>query len=487
MRRNSSGLAFHRLNRNLIIAHAAIAALAQPLAAYYADRPWQDVVVPCAVSTALVVLVCFSRTLRIGAIRKGLITVAMAYASAQLFLLNGGIFNTALDPGLLSFGTATLIAMDGTMSSLLIGLTLGWAFSLTGKLFFPNLYFGSAISDWSRVIAHMAWWGLAVISGYMLGRGIFGILTDLETSRNELEAAQANERLLQEHAAAVRASNANERAATATFEQWMRSAVSAVIATAETVCAEAASTREIAATAEHVSDGVAKLAQEASRSTEIVAAASFQLSASISHARGKIADAAAATEEAVERVRESDVALDALARSSQRIEAVVGLINNIAGQTNLLALNATIEAARAGDAGRGFAVVAAEVKRLASQTSQATSEVARLVAGIQTALATMIAANQSVEQSVSAANGFAVSVSIMMEEQNAATASIAETVNGMAQGTRETSSRTTEAASHAGRTARTAQAMLDGVALLNRDATALQEKVGGFVMQLRAV
>ena len=57
----------------------------------------------------------------------------------------------------------------------------------------------------------------------------------------------------------------------------------------------------------------------------------------------------------------------------------MSLITGIAEQTNLLALNATIEAARAGDAGKGFAVVASEVKTLATQTSQATSEISRQI------------------------------------------------------------------------------------------------------------
>ncbi|MES0984154.1 methyl-accepting chemotaxis protein, partial [Vibrio cholerae] len=68
-----------------------------------------------------------------------------------------------------------------------------------------------------------------------------------------------------------------------------------------------------------------------------------------------------------------------LSSQSQRITQIVTTINKIAEQTNLLALNAAIEAARAGEYGRGFAVVADEVRSLASNTSQATSEIDNIV------------------------------------------------------------------------------------------------------------
>lgn len=51
-------------------------------------------------------------------------------------------------------------------------------------------------------------------------------------------------------------------------------------------------------------------------------------------------------------------------------------IQAITNQTHLLALNASIEAARAGDAGRGFTVVAQEVKKLSTEITRLSQDMA---------------------------------------------------------------------------------------------------------------
>ena len=83
-------------------------------------------------------------------------------------------------------------------------------------------------------------------------------------------------------------------------------------------------------------------------------------------------------------VSETAKKIKRLGEASQKISKVVNLIDNFATQTNLLSLNAAIEATRAGEYGKGFAVVADEVRTLAYQSANATTEIERLVAEIQT-------------------------------------------------------------------------------------------------------
>ncbi len=60
-----------------------------------------------------------------------------------------------------------------------------------------------------------------------------------------------------------------------------------------------------------------------------------------------------------------------ISQSSEQVQDIIGVIDDIAFQTRLLALNAAVEAVRAGQAGAGFSVIAAEIQNLAAQSAKA--------------------------------------------------------------------------------------------------------------------
>jgi len=122
----------------------------------------------------------------------------------------------------------------------------------------------------------------------------------------------------------------------------------------------------------------ASLEQTAATLTEITEAVKKSAEGT-SHARQVVTSADADAKQSAGVVRQAVDAMSAIAKSSQQISQIIGVIDEIAFQTNLLALNAGVEAARAGDAGRGFAVVASEVRALAQRSAQAAKEIKALI------------------------------------------------------------------------------------------------------------
>ncbi len=89
-----------------------------------------------------------------------------------------------------------------------------------------------------------------------------------------------------------------------------------------------------------------------------------------------------------------------LSEQSQAIGEIIATVNDIAEQSNLLAVNASIEAAKAGEQGKGFAVVAQEIRSLAAQSKQATTQVRNILFDVQKAISSAVMATEQGSKAV---------------------------------------------------------------------------------------
>jgi methyl-accepting chemotaxis protein len=169
-----------------------------------------------------------------------------------------------------------------------------------------------------------------------------------------------------------------------------------------------------------------------------------------------------------------------LGASSAEIGTVVKVITSIAEQTNLLALNATIEAARAGEAGKGFAVVANEVKDLARATAEATSDISRRIAAIQSDAEAAVHAIGEITEIIGRVSETQASIASAVEEQTATTNEIGRNVAEAARGSHEIAANVGVMAEAFNHSAQGAAQTRDTAAELSHLAMELQQLVGSF-------
>ena len=225
--------------------------------------------------------------------------------------------------------------------------------------------------------------------------------------------------------------------------------------------------------------------QDASQSVQLMAAASEELASGSDELALRITETAKITTRADTAAQRADRLISSLSDSGKRIGDVVGLISTIANQTNLLALNATIEATRAGEAGKGFAVVAVEVKTLATKTADATFEVARHVAAVQSATLDAVGSIQEIAATIAELNTVTSAISSAIEEQSATTREIAASAASAAKGTDIVAKRIGEVSGQAQDVSTQTAFMLNEVTLNAKSTESLRDTVTRFLEEVR--
>ena len=187
----------------------------------------------------------------------------------------------------------------------------------------------------------------------------------------------------------------------------------------ETITQLSSSAAEILATTTQVASGAAESATAVSETTATVeevkqtAQVASQKAKYVSESAQKVAQVSQAGRKSVESaiqgmhiIQEQMASIGEsivrLSEQSQAIGEIIATVNDLAEQSNLLAVNAAIEAAKAGEQGKGFAVVAQEVKSLAEQSRQATSQVRTILGDIQKATSAAVLATEQGNKAVEA-------------------------------------------------------------------------------------
>ena len=203
----------------------------------------------------------------------------------------------------------------------------------------------------------------------------------------------------------------------------------------EATASMAAAIEELTVSVNHISDAAVET-EKLSEDVATFCRSSESQVASASRGMDRIADA----------VGDAATKIAGLESRAAQINAIAAVIKEIASQTNLLALNAAIEAARAGDHGRGFSVVADEVRKLAERTASATVEIEQTVVAVQQDTHASTETMARVGPLVDEGNALTQQVAQSLREIRSRADTTLERVREVANATREQSSASTSIA-----------------------------------------
>ena len=182
---------------------------------------------------------------------------------------------------------------------------------------------------------------------------------------------------------------------------------------------QASAIQELSATSDSIAENARQTVAAAEEAGQLVTQASAQMGISVNY------------------VKELNLAMEKISRSSTEISKIIDTIENIAFQTNILALNAAVEAARAGGAGKGFAVVADEVRNLASKSDEAAKATKELIEDSITAVAeggqVVAKVTESLDKTNSISENVTIKVDTVVRAVESQTTAISQVIEGIDQ------------------------------------------------------
>jgi methyl-accepting chemotaxis protein len=303
------------------------------------------------------------------------------------------------------------------------------------------------------------------------------------------ESAVEKMRLEQDQARMRESVEADKKAATAQVsEELERSIGSIVDHVAQGIAQLRTASDTLSSTAQQTTQqaiAVSAASEQTSINVQSLAAATEELSASVEEISRQVRFSSDRSGEAAVKADQTVEKVQTLTTATQRIGAIVGIIQEIAQQTNLLALNATIEAARAGEAGKGFAVVAAEVKELATQTAKATMDIGNQITEIQNATDAATQVITEITDAVREINEMSSRTAGAIDEQGHATREIARNVQQASEGTAEVASNITLVSNAARDSSEAADQVVVNSDTIGEQTERLRDEMREFLTRLR--